>query len=128
MIPADRARSERRSRAHNTARREILQAARRVAERNGARNLSLRSVAAEAGFAPAALYSYFRNKDELMLALAADDLTSIAQAMREASSRHAENGRFTAAAGVALELLAGTETLAAASAAMASSVSAENEI
>src|SRR5687767_3886424 len=48
----------------------ILDAARRVAARDGARDLSLRGVAAEAGFAPAALYGYFRNKDELLLALA----------------------------------------------------------
>ena len=52
----------------------ILDAARRVAARDGARELSLRSVAAEAGFAPAALYGYFASKDELLLALAADDL------------------------------------------------------
>jgi AcrR family transcriptional regulator len=127
MIPADQARAERRSRARNASRVEILQAARRVAERSGARNLSLRGVAAEAGFAPAALYGYFRNKDELMLALAADDLSHIAHAMRDASSRHAGNGKFTAAAGAALELLAGTETLAAASGALAST-GTENEV
>src|SRR6201996_2171079 len=64
------------------SRNAILEAARRVAARTGARELSLRGVAAEAGFAPAALYGYFRNKDELLLALAADDLTSLARAMR----------------------------------------------
>ena len=58
--------------------------ARRVARREGARDLSLRGVAAEAGFAPAGLYGYFRNKDELLLALAADDLTALARAMRDA--------------------------------------------
>ena len=57
------------------SRSSILEAARRVAARDGARDLSLRAVAAEAGFAPAGLYSYFRSKDELLLALAADDLT-----------------------------------------------------
>ena len=57
----------------------ILDAARRVAARDGARDLSLRGVAAEAGFAPAALYGYFRNKDELLLALAAEDLTQLAR-------------------------------------------------
>src|SRR6185312_4698043 len=57
---------------------------RRVAARDGARDLSLRAVAAEAGYAPAALYGYFANKDELLLALAAEDLSGLARAMRDA--------------------------------------------
>jgi AcrR family transcriptional regulator len=93
------------------SRSSILEAARRVAERDGARDLSLRAVAAEAGFAPAALYGYFQGKDELLLALAADDLTVLARAMREA-------GGLSAAAAVALTLLGSTETMAAASAAL----------
>src|SRR5260370_34013471 len=60
------------------SRTAILDAARRVAVRDGARDLSLRGVAAEAGFAPAALYGYFRNKDELVLAFGTDDLTGLA--------------------------------------------------
>jgi len=93
------------------SRSAILDAARRVAARDGARDLSLRAVAAEAGFAPAALYGYFRNKDELLLALAADDLSTLARAMRET------NG-LAGAASTALSLLGGTETIAAASAAL----------
>ena len=89
----------------------ILDAARRVAARDGARDLSLRGVAAEAGFAPAALYGYFRNKDELLLALAADDLTSLARAMRG-------TGGLAGAGAAALALLSGAETMAAASAAL----------
>ncbi len=73
----------------------------------------LRGVAAEAGFAPAALYGYFRNKDELLLALAADDLTSLARAMRDGPAGLAGAGA------AALELLRGAETMAAASAALA---------
>jgi AcrR family transcriptional regulator len=112
-------RADRRTRQRDASRKGILDAARRVAAREGARSLSLRSVATEAGFAPAALYVYFRDKDELMLALAADDLASLAHAMRDAS-RHEENGRsFSAAAATALNLLANTETLAAAWAAIA---------
>jgi len=81
------------------------------AARDGARDLSLRGVAAEAGFAPAALYGYFRNKDELLLALAADDLTVLARAMKGA-------GGLAGAGAAALELLSGAETMAAASAAL----------
>jgi AcrR family transcriptional regulator len=98
------------------SRTAILNAARRVAERDGARDLSLRGVAAEAGFAPAALYGYFRNKDELLLALAADDLTSLARAMRGAGGPNA--GGLAGVGAAALDLLRGTETMAAASAAL----------
>jgi AcrR family transcriptional regulator len=86
-----------------------LDAARRVAALDGARDLSLRGVAAEAGFAPAALYGYFRNKDELLLALAAEDLSSLARVMRQAGG----NGLHQTAA-AALDHLRLTETIAAA--------------
>ncbi len=89
------------------SRSQILDAARRVAARDGARELSLRAVAAEAGFAPAGLYGYFRSKDELLLALAADDLTQLARAMRDA-------GSLNNAATVSLALLGNSETMAAA--------------
>ena len=93
------------------SRTAILDAARRVAARDGARDLSLRGVAAEAGFAPAALYGYFRNKDELLLALAADDLSELARVMRGA-------GGLQGAGIAALDLLRGAETMAAASGAL----------
>jgi len=107
-IPKERRQRDASRAASRTA---ILEAARRVAARDGARELSLRGVAAEAGFAPAALYGYFRNKDELLLALAADDLTALARAMRGA-------GGLAGAGAVALDLLSRTETMAAASAAL----------
>src|SRR5579864_8541565 len=93
------------------SRSAILDAARRVAARDGARDLSLRAVAAEAGFAPAALYGYFRGKDDLLLALAAEDLSVLARTVREA-------GGLAPAAAAALALLGSTETIAAASAAL----------
>lgn len=107
-IPKERRQRDATRAASRTA---ILEAARRVAARDGARDLSLRGVAAEAGFAPAALYGYFRNKDELLLALAAEDLTTLARAMRGA-------GGLAGAGAVALELLSHAETMAAASAAL----------
>lgn len=114
-------RSERRAREHLATRAAILEAARRVAARDGARDLSLRGVAAEAGFAPAALYSYFSGKDELLLALAAEDLSSIARAMRGAAAGHEGRGKLAAAASAALDLLRTTETIAAGSAALPAS-------
>jgi AcrR family transcriptional regulator len=108
-VPKERRQRDSSRAASRTA---ILDAARRVAARTGARDLSLRGVAAEAGFAPAALYGYFQNKDELLLALAADDLTSLARAMRGA-------GGLASAGAAALDMLRGAETMAAASAALA---------
>jgi AcrR family transcriptional regulator len=111
-IPKERRQRDVSRAASRTA---ILDAARRVATRDGARDLSLRGVAAEAGFAPAALYGYFRNKDELLLALAADDLTALARAMRGAGTA----GGLAGAGAAALDLLRGAETMAAASGALA---------
>lgn len=105
-----------RSQRHATTRTAILEAARSVAARGGAKEFSLRAVAAEADFAPAALYGYFKNKDELLLALAADDLTGLARAMRQ--SGNAGPSRFSAVAGAALAHLQSAETIVAASSAM----------
>jgi len=111
----------RRAQAHAATRAGILDAARRVAARSGARELSLRGVAAEAGFAPAALYGYFAGKNELVLALAADDLALLSRAMRDAAAQ-AEGGRkLSSAASSAIQLLLEMESLAAASAALPAS-------
>jgi AcrR family transcriptional regulator len=109
-------RTLRRAQAHAATRGSILEAARRVAVRDG--DLSLRAVAAEAGFAPAALYGYFSSKDDLLLALAAEDMTQLARVMREASAHAPAPGRLTAASRAALSNLSETETLAAALAAL----------
>jgi AcrR family transcriptional regulator len=111
-IPQHRA--ERRAKEHSATRTAILGAARTVAERDGAREFSLRGVAAEAGFAPAALYGYFRNKDELLVALASDDLSALSRVMRDAGEG------LGAAVSAALDHLRGTEIIAAASSALPS--------
>jgi AcrR family transcriptional regulator len=112
---SESSRAERRAREKRATRSSILDAARTVAARDGARSLSLRAVAAEAGFAPAALYGYFRNKDELLLALAGDDLGELARAMRSAARNAGGSGALAAAASLALSSLQTTETIAAAS-------------
>jgi AcrR family transcriptional regulator len=115
----------RRAQAYANTRAGILDAARRVAARGGARDLSLRSVAAEAGFAPAALYGYFSGKDELLLALAADELASLSRAMRDAATRGEGRGRLSSAASAAIEKLREMDSLAAASSAQSTSASSE---
>lgn len=118
MAMVTEARRERRARTREATRAAILDAARRVAAREGARNLSLRATAGEAGFAPAALYSYFESKDALLLALAADDLGSISRAIRSAAQAHNGSTPLAAALLAALALLQNTESMAAASAAL----------
>ena len=116
MVAANR--SERRAQTRSAARASILESARRVAARDGARHLSLRSVAAEAGFAPAALYGYFGSKDELLLALAAEDLATLSRAMRDAVASGNGEGKLAAASVAALTLLRDNETMAAAQSAL----------
>lgn len=113
MTKAAELKTQRRAQAHAATRGSIIEAARRVAARDGSREMSLRGVAAEAGFAPAALYGYFSGKDDLLLALAADDLSHLSRAMRDAS-REAGPGKLSAAASAALSILRETESVAAA--------------
>lgn len=61
-----RERKRQRSRAH------ILTAARELVLEQGADVVSLREVAARAGFSPASLYEYFGSKEEIIAALAAE--------------------------------------------------------
>src|SRR5258708_31676439 len=99
-------RIERRSRQRAANRSAILEAARRVATREGAGDLSLRAVAGEAGYAPASVYEYFRNRAELVLALAAEDMGSLARSVREsAAGREGGPGAFAAAAKAALDII-----------------------
>ncbi|MGC8534546.1 MAG: TetR/AcrR family transcriptional regulator [Rhizomicrobium sp.] len=115
--PIDASRAERRARSREFTRTAILAAARQVAVREGAANLSLRAVAAEAGFAPAALYGYFANKNELLIALAAEDLGAVVRGLRELRGEVPALGR---AAGVVVDLLRHSETMAAGAAALPS--------
>lgn len=104
-------RAERRTRQRASNRAAILDAARRIAAQQGAGNLSLRSVAAEAGYAPASVYEYFHNRAELVLALASDDLSALARELRD---RKKSEAPAQAAAAVVLEFLRHNRALPAA--------------
>ncbi|HXJ01857.1 MAG TPA: helix-turn-helix domain-containing protein [Micropepsaceae bacterium] len=102
-------RTERRTRQRAANRTAILEAARRVAAREGAGELSLRAVAGEAGYAPASVYEYFRNRAELVLALAAEDMGGLARSLREPAP-----GTLALAAKTALDAMRGSGALPAA--------------
>jgi AcrR family transcriptional regulator len=107
-------RVERKTRQRAANRAAILEAAKRVAAREGAGALSLRAVAAEAGYAPASVYEYFRNRGELVLALAAEDLAQIGRALKERAPRDGANTGIAAAGAAVLETLVQSGALAAA--------------
>ena len=109
-------RAERRTRQRASNRAAILDAARRIAAQQGAGSLSLRSVAAEAGYAPASVYEYFQNRAELVLALASDDLAALARELRD---RRQSEAPVKASAAVVLEFLNQNRALPAAALSLA---------
>jgi AcrR family transcriptional regulator len=70
----------------------LVDAARRILEAEGASALSLRAVAREAGVSPAAPYHHFKDKTELLEAVAVGGWEAMSLAIAEArrSSAHPE--------------------------------------
>lgn len=89
---------------HGDLRRALLDAARKIMEHEGALALSLRAVAREAGVSPAAPYHHFRDKAELLAAVAEEGFEGLGQAMREA--RDADPANALTGMGVAYVVFA----------------------
>jgi AcrR family transcriptional regulator len=71
------------SQAHLDARRrQILDAARRCFVRNGFHATSMQDVLAEADLSAGAVYRYFRSKDEIVAAIAAEAVAEVAGALQ----------------------------------------------
>src|SRR5688572_20417614 len=68
------------------ARRVAIATARRVIARDGAMRLTLDGVGHEAGLPIGALANHFDNEQELLMAVAADDLGAIAKSMRSGNA------------------------------------------
>ena len=96
-IPSDRRREERREAAHAYKRAEILAAARRVLARMGAKGLTIRAVAGEAGYVPGAVYFYFHSKAAIISELAVQELSGLTKQLRAASPRDAAERAAAAA-------------------------------
>ena len=62
----------RRARQREAIRQEVLRAARELMLEVGPDNVTLREVARRADFSPAAIYTYFTNRDAILLALMED--------------------------------------------------------
>lgn len=82
----------------DSARTAIVEAARQLANREGAEAVTLDAAAAEAGFAPATVYAHFLSKEDLQVAVVASDLQILAGIMRQSQD---ELGAEVTEAGVA---------------------------
>ncbi|RKY57461.1 MAG: TetR/AcrR family transcriptional regulator, partial [Candidatus Latescibacterota bacterium] len=78
--------STRREREREAHRREILEAAGRVFARKGFAGATMDEIAQEAEFSKAALYLYFKNKEDLFLSLIHEKLDSLGKKLREVAS------------------------------------------
>src|SRR6266480_5649901 len=85
---AQQAATQSRMLRRSSARSAILDAARRLATRGGTADLSLTAVAAEAGFGPSTVFGHFRNRDELLIAIIAEDMAGLASQMHGIFSAH----------------------------------------
>jgi len=74
-----------RSRTGDVARAALLDAARRVAAREGIERIRLSAVADEANIAHATAYGYFRSRRDLLQSIVAEDLNALTRAMRNAA-------------------------------------------
>src|ERR1051325_1856783 len=77
--------SEARPYHHGDLRRALVDAARRLLETEGPAAMSLRAVAREAGVSPAAPYHHFKDKGELLGAVASEGWAMLSAAMFAAS-------------------------------------------
>ncbi|WP_374470296.1 TetR/AcrR family transcriptional regulator [Phenylobacterium sp.] len=81
---------------HGDLRRALVDAARRLLETDGPSALSLRAVAREAGVSPAAPYHHFKDKGELLDAVAHEGWMMLDQAMADAKAKAEGRAKLTA--------------------------------
>ena len=76
-------RQGRRHKRWDSRRATVCEAAQRVYARDGLGGLSVRAVAAAAGYSPGALYSYVTGKSDLLGEVLSDSLLALARALKE---------------------------------------------
>jgi AcrR family transcriptional regulator len=86
---------------HERKRKVILDAARRVFERDGAKGLTMRAIASEAGYAAGAVYFYFDSRAAIMAELAVGELTQMTKDIKGMSARNAAERASSAARALA---------------------------
>jgi AcrR family transcriptional regulator len=101
MSMRDAATAENRPYHHGDLRRALIDAARRLLEAEGPTALSLRAVAREAGVSPAAPYHHFKDKGELLDAVAQEGWEMLNTALTDARAAAVGVTAKMAALGVA---------------------------
>ena len=86
---------------HGDLQNALVDAAQTILEREGPAALSLRAVAREAGVSPAAPYHHFKDKDELINAVAQRGFQMLTECMRAASEKKETDAERGLALGVA---------------------------
>ena len=86
-MAAERRRQGRTQAVKELKRTLILDAARKIFEQEGLDGASLRAIAAEAGYTPAALYFHFDSKEAIYAEVLQDSLGSLRDAVGEAAAR-----------------------------------------
>ena len=93
--------SEARPYHHGDLSRALVEAARRILETEGPAALSLRAVAREAGVSPAAPYHHFKDKGELLDAVAHEGWAALDTALTEARLKAGDSKERMTGLGVA---------------------------
>ena len=102
MVPmSDPQLAETRPYHHGDLRRGLVDAARRLLESEGPSALSLRAVAREAGVSPAAPYHHFKDKSELLEAIAYEGWNALDASMVHAKATAPDAGAAITEIGVA---------------------------
>jgi AcrR family transcriptional regulator len=86
---------------HGDLRRALVDAGRRVLERDGLAAMSLRAVAREAGVSAAAPYHHFEDRAALLYAIGCEGSVILADLLRRASASHPPGRARMVAVGVA---------------------------
>jgi len=91
---------------HGDLSRALVQAGRRILEKEGPAALSLRAVAREAGVSPAAPYHHFKDKCDLMAAVAGEGWHELGMAVAEARAKAGDARHGLSEIGVAYVIFA----------------------
>ena len=101
QTPPSSATSEARPYHHGDLSRALVDAARRILEKDGPAALSLRAVAREAGVSPAAPYHHFKDKGELLEAVAHEGWVALDAALTDARVKAPDSQERMTGLGVA---------------------------
>ena len=82
---------ERKERDKELRRHQIMDAAKMVYSKKGSSSATIENIAEEAGFSPATIYLYFKNKDELSASLSLQMLNDLVEKIKNISNQNGLN-------------------------------------